>query len=100
MRIPVTAAFRHSDLSYNSGLTIFDIRDYFTSSYIEEYESLILRAREEFNNILKNCDSGDGCPHGPHAPFQSPDFIQHMEKLLGKDYSYLYFGVENKIKMV
>ena len=43
------------DLSYNYGLTIFDIRDYFTSSYIEEYESLILRAREEFNNILKNC---------------------------------------------
>ena len=97
------------DLSYNYGLTIFDIRDYFTSSYIEEYESLILRAREEFNNILKNCyvppylprssDGGDGCPHGPHAPNQSSDFIQHMEKLLGKDYSYLYFGVENKIKM-
>jgi len=82
------------DLLKNYGMAIFDIKDFFSNSWVSDYKDCIVSTRKEFKSILNNCeDGGDSCPA------QSPNFIQHMEKLLDKDYSYLYRGIDSNIKM-
>ena len=65
------------------GIELFDIRDYFNNTYVEEYKQLVIAARKLFKDQLKTCKS-DG------NKAANPKFIKYMEGLIGKDYSYLY----------
>jgi hypothetical protein len=70
------------------GFHVYDIRDFFNTSFVNEYEASVIKVREYFSQALERCTKQ--LPYADGCPSWNRDFIEHMDNLLDSDYSYLY----------
>lgn len=78
------------DLMKDYGMAVLDVRDFFSESFVDKYVQTTIDTRKEFKKRLDVCTAN--LPYNDGCPAWDSKFIDHMNPLLDKDYSYLHKG--------